>query len=89
MGIQNEVLGGQRRAREYQIRQKERLVGNPGRALTAEAPGAQPRSSEGLLKSSFRDWGFSQFDSLLSSEEDPRELKRKVTEEWWRGRVAT
>lgn len=75
MGIQNEVLGGQRRAREHQIGQKERLVGNPGRALTAEAPGAQPGSSEGLLKRSLSGWGFSSLIPFRAVRKTPENLK--------------
>lgn len=69
MGIQDEVLGGQRPAQaSTRVGKKEQFVGNPCLLLTAEPPRAQLTSSKALQKGSIHDWGF-------SSEKTPENVK--------------
>lgn len=58
VGIQDEVLGGQRPTvlSKHQSEQEEQFVGSPCLLLTAEPPRAQPTSSKALQKGSIRHW---------------------------------
>lgn len=59
VGIQDEVLGGQRPAwSEDRIGQEGTVRGRPTHVPTAQLPEAQPSSSKGLPKGSLRGGGF-------------------------------
>lgn len=78
VGIQNEMLGGQRRAREYIIRQEGTAHGQPTPCAQSRAAGStQPGGSEGLQKRSIRGWDFSTVTPFWARE-TPENLKRRL-----------